>query len=87
MPLRSADCAACAACNPDALLINEWFNYTPELQPIVVALSSPLPLLLCLCQLTKVQAQALQQAVGHICIDMRRKEQAREWQPHVASRR
>ena len=37
-------CGPCDPCQSDRVLIAAWINYTPEFQAIVVALSSPLPL-------------------------------------------
>ena len=37
-------CGNCDPCQSDQFLIQTWLNFTPEFQPIVVALSSPLPL-------------------------------------------
>ena len=41
-------CGICDPCQTDATLINVWLIYTPEFQSIVVALSSPLPLVISL---------------------------------------
>jgi hypothetical protein len=41
-------CGQCDPCQSQQYIINEWISYTPEFQPIVVALSSPLPLALSL---------------------------------------
>jgi hypothetical protein len=51
-PLNSA-CRQCDPCQSTPFLINIWLNYTPEFQPIVVAVSSPLPLTLSIWLLTK----------------------------------
>ena len=48
----------CDACQPDQFLINVWLAYTPEFQPLVVALSSPLPLLVSLWIITGAHARA-----------------------------
>ena len=37
-------CGLCDACQTERFLIFTWMSFTPEFQPIVVALSSPLPL-------------------------------------------
>jgi hypothetical protein len=37
-------CGACAPCQSQRFLINTWINYSPEFQPVIVALSSALPL-------------------------------------------
>ena len=51
-------CGTCDRCQSDRWLVQEWLNYTPEFQPIVVALSSPLPLLVSLWIITGAHAQA-----------------------------
>ena len=51
-------CGPCSTCQSESLLINTWLDYTPELQPILVAVSSPLPLTLSLWLLTKAHARA-----------------------------
>ena len=38
-------CAVCDPCHSEQFLIQSWLNFTPEFQPIVVALSSPLPMM------------------------------------------
>ena len=38
-------CGRCDACQSQQFLVNIWLNYTPEFQPIVVAVSSPLPMM------------------------------------------
>ena len=55
-PLNSA-CRQCDPCQSTPFLINIWLNYTPEFQPIVVAVSSPLPLTLSIWLLTKSVAR------------------------------
>ena len=52
------DCSQCEPCQSTRILINTWLIYTPEFQPIVVAVSSPLPLTLSLWLLTKFVARA-----------------------------
>ena len=52
-------CGPCSTCQSESLLINTWLDYTPELQPIVVALSSPLPLFVSLWIITGAQARAI----------------------------
>ena len=51
-------CGPCDPCQSTPFLINFWLNYTPEFQPIVVAVSSPLTLTLSLWLLTKAVARA-----------------------------
>jgi hypothetical protein len=41
---ENADCGACDACQSIQFLLRQWMNNTPHIRPIVVALSSPLPL-------------------------------------------
>ena len=41
-------CGPCDPCQSDRHLIRVWLQYTPEFQAIVVALSSPLPLVVSL---------------------------------------
>ena len=41
-------CGICDPCQTDAYLTRKWLAYTPEFQSIVVALSSPLPLVISL---------------------------------------
>jgi hypothetical protein len=41
-------CSPCDPCQSDRYLINVWLDYTPEFQVVVVALSSPLPLVVSL---------------------------------------
>jgi hypothetical protein len=52
-------CGPCSTCQSESLLINTWLDYTPELQPIVVALSSPLPLFVSLWIITGAQTRAI----------------------------
>jgi hypothetical protein len=49
---------ACAPCQSNRFLMLAWFAYTPEFQPFVVALSSPLPLFVSLWIITGAHAQA-----------------------------
>jgi hypothetical protein len=39
-------CSACAPCQTVQFLLRQWLNNTPHIRPILVAFSSPLPLLL-----------------------------------------
>ena len=48
LPNSSPLCGLCDPCQSDRYLINTWINYTPEFRTIVVALSSPLPLVVSL---------------------------------------
>ena len=52
------ECAACSPCQSDRFLIKFWLDKTPEFQPIVVALSSPLPLFMSLWIITDAHVQA-----------------------------
>jgi hypothetical protein len=56
-PFNSA-CGPCDSCQSTPFLIRNWIDHTPEFRPIVVAVSSPLPLTLSLWLLTKVVARA-----------------------------
>jgi hypothetical protein len=40
-------------------VVKAWINYTPELHPLVVALSSPLPLTVSLWLITAAHTRAL----------------------------
>jgi len=51
-------CGFCGPCQTDRFLIRYWLLYTPEVRPIVVALSSPLPLFLSLWIITGAHAQS-----------------------------
>jgi hypothetical protein len=42
---RNPLCGPCDACQSEQYLINTWIVNTPEFQPIVVAVSSPLPMM------------------------------------------
>ncbi len=50
-------CDICDACQSEQWLVRQWLFYTPEFQPIVVAMSSPLPLSLSLWIITKALAR------------------------------
>jgi hypothetical protein len=52
-------CGVCESCQSDPWLISVWLNYTPEFQPIVVGLSSPLPLSVSLWLITAARANFL----------------------------
>ena len=58
-PLHNPACGNCEPCQSDQYLIRQWIVQTPEFQPIVVALSSPLPLTLSLWLITSAHARAL----------------------------
>ena len=55
--LYNPACGTCDSCQSNQVLINNWLTYTPEFQPIVVAVSSPLPLTLSLWLVTKAHAR------------------------------
>jgi len=55
----NAACAPCDSCQSNQFLVDLWLTYTPEFQPIVVALSSPLPLTVSLWIITTAHARAL----------------------------
>jgi hypothetical protein len=50
-------CGPCDPCQSTPILMHHWLLFTPEFQPIVVAMSSPLPITLSLWLLTKAQAR------------------------------
>jgi len=52
-------CPPCDPCQSQQWLINTWIQYTPEFQPIVVSLSSPLPLMASIWLLTAAHARAI----------------------------
>jgi hypothetical protein len=52
-------CGLCDPCQSTSFLINKWLQFTPEFQTIVVAVSSPLPLILSLWLVTKAHARML----------------------------
>ena len=54
----NAECGQCDACQSQQLLVSTWLVYTPEIQPIIVALSSPFPLILSLWLVTQAHARA-----------------------------
>ena len=51
-------CRLCEPCQSDRFLIYVWISFTPELQSVVVALSSPLPLFVSLWIITGAHAQS-----------------------------
>ena len=51
-------CGECDPCQSTRIFISTWLNYTPEFQPIVVALSSPLPLTISLWLVSTAHARA-----------------------------
>ena len=57
-------CGACDSCQSTAWLVRRWLDITPEFEPVVVALSSPLPLVLSLWLITAARRRALEIAVG-----------------------
>ena len=57
-PSQNEECGICDTCQSDPFLISLWLKFTPEFQPIVVALSSPLPLALSLWLITTAHARA-----------------------------
>ena len=52
-------CAVCDPCQTQQWLMNTWIQYTPEFQPVVVALSSPLPLIISTWLITAAHARAV----------------------------
>ena len=59
----SSSCGMCDLCQSNQALVGSWINYTPEFQPIVVALSSPLPISLSLWIITQALASVQSIAV------------------------
>ena len=51
-------CSLCGPCQSNRYLIRRWIRYTPEFQPIAVALSSPVPLTWSLWLISKAHARA-----------------------------
>ena len=51
-------CTICGPCQSLPYLIKTWLIYTPEFQPIIVALSSPLPLVVSLWIITQAHTRA-----------------------------
>ena len=56
--LPNPACGLCDPCQLDPFIIGVWLIYTPEFQPVVVALSSPLPLVVSLWIITGAHARA-----------------------------
>ena len=57
--IYNKDCEHCGTCQSDQWLVWTWLQYTPEFQPIVVTISSPLPLIVSLWLITTAHARAL----------------------------
>ena len=51
-------CGHCGTCQTEPYLIQLWLSYTPEFEPLTVALSSPLPLTLSIFIITTTNARA-----------------------------
>jgi hypothetical protein len=49
----------CGTCQPTQYVVRAWLAYTPEFQPLVVALSSPLPMTVSLWLITAAHTRAL----------------------------
>ena len=49
----------CGTCQSTQYVVRAWLAYTPEFQPLVVALSSPLPLTVSLWLITSAHTRAL----------------------------
>ena len=58
--LPSFECGNCDACQSTAWLVRTWLVYTPEFEAIVIALSSPLPLIVSLWLITAAHRRALE---------------------------
>jgi len=52
-------CSGCGECQPLQYIVKAWILYTPEFQPLVVALSTPLPLTVSLWLITAAHTRAL----------------------------
>ena len=55
---QNASCGQCDQCQSQRYLVRKWLEFTPEIQSIVVATSSPLPLTLSLWLITKAHVRA-----------------------------
>ena len=55
---HDSHCDDCGSCQSEQHLIDVWLNFLPEIRPIVVAISSPLPLIVSLWLVTAVQSRA-----------------------------
>ena len=51
-------CCQCCSCQSQQYLVSRWLMYTPQFQPIVVALSSPLPLAVSMWLVTAAHTRA-----------------------------
>ena len=67
-------CGGCDDCQSEQYIIQEWLNYTPEFQPIAVALSSPLPMMWSLWLMMSAWERR------HMCrgVDMNKTEEQRQ---------
>ena len=55
---RNPSCGLCDSCQSERWLVATWLNYTPEIQPLVIAFSSPLPLGVSLWLITSAHRRA-----------------------------
>ena len=60
----NSSCPPCGSCQSQQWLIGMWLLFTPEFQPIAVALSSPLPLTVSLWLITAAHADAFSISVN-----------------------
>ena len=51
-------CGVCEPCQSQGFLIQTWINYSPEFFPVVVAISSPVPMTVSLWLITSAHARA-----------------------------
>jgi hypothetical protein len=51
-------CGVCEPCQSQGYLIQTWINYSPEFFPVVVAISSPVPMTVSLWLITSAHARA-----------------------------
>jgi len=58
--LPSSECDYCDTCQSTAWLVRTWLVYTPEFEAIVIAFSSPLPLIMSLWLITAAHRRALE---------------------------
>ena len=57
--LNNTNCPTCGSCQTDSYLVSRWFDYTPEFEAVVIALSSPLQLVISLWLMMTKQERAL----------------------------
>ena len=70
--LQNPDCHTCGPCQTEAAQVRTWFDFTPEFEPIVVTLSSPLPLVISLWLMVTKEERAQLMSRGdrdELCLD------------------